>query len=135
MSEEELLQAAGKLGEDAVRGLDEQRVARAVLERLATEPVAAPRRVGSTVRWLAGVAAVAAAILLMVKSPTTPPSSPSSLSSPSVLHELDDLSASELQLLLESMPASAVAPAHPDPSSLDQLDTKSLERLLRSLEG
>ncbi|HTL06569.1 MAG TPA: hypothetical protein VL241_12540 [Gemmatimonadales bacterium] len=134
MTEEELLQSAAKLGEDAVSGLDEQRVARTVLERLASEPVAAPRRVGSTVRWLAGVAAVAAAVLLMVKPPTTP-TSPSPLSPPSVLHELDDLSASELQLLLESMPASAAAPAHPDPGSLDELDTKNLERLLRSLEG
>jgi len=134
MTEEELLQSAAKLGEDAVSGLDEQRVARAVLERLASEPVATPRRVGSTVRWLAGVAAVAAAVLLLVKPPTPPPgaASPASLS---VLHELDDLSASELQLLLESMPASAAAPAHPDPAPLDELDTKSLERLLRSLEG
>ena len=95
MTEAELLQTAARLGESAVRDLDHERVARIVLERLASEPV---RRVRP-------------------------------------LHELDDLTASELEVLLETLPPSADAAAHPDPASLDELDAQSLERLLRSLEG
>ena len=136
MTEDQLLQAAAKLGEDAVRTLNGQRVARVVLERLATEPSEPARRIRPiVVRWFLGVAAAAAAILLFMRLPSTA----SLLSSPSspvtVLHELDDLTASELQLLLESLPPAADAAAHPEGASFDELDAKSLERLLRSLEG
>jgi len=135
MTEEQLLQAAARLGEDAVRELDGERVARMVLERLASEPEVPvrPNR-PRVVRWSLGVAAVAAAILLFMRLPALP-TSRTSPSSPSVLHELDDLTVSELQVLLETLPPAADAATHPDPASFDQLDAKSLARLLRSLEG
>jgi len=136
MTEEELRHAAARLGEAAVRDLDGERVARIVLERLATEPMLPVRRIRPlVVRWSLAAAALAAALLLFMQLPTaptapTPPSSPTT-----VLHELDGLTVSELQVLLETLPPAADAAAHPEPASFDELDAKSLERLLRSLEG
>lgn len=133
MTEAELLQTAARLGESAVRDLDHERVARIVLERLASEPVRRVRPLA--LRVFVGVAAVAAALLLFVRLPPAP-TAPSLPAVPvTMLHELDDLTASELEVLLETLPPSADAAAHPDPASLDELDAQSLERLLRSLEG
>ena len=138
MTEEELIQTAARLGTEAVRQLDEERISQRVLARLKTEPAEAvtPIRRG----WgygLAGLAAAAAVVLVLRSSAPTSASSAISAAAPSasVLHELDDLSVSELEAVLESLPATAGATAHPEPASLENLDAKSLERLLRSLEG
>jgi len=40
-----------------------------------------------------------------------------------------------LEFASSARPDAAAAAAHPDPASFDELDAKSLERLLRSLEG
>ena len=52
----------------------------------------------------------------------------------SVLQELDGLGVTELEQLLQTMPAtSSTLPQ--DPVPLYELDTLSLKRLLRTLEG
>jgi hypothetical protein len=139
MTEEELLRTAAKLGDSVARALDEQQLARRVLARLASEPsetllLRRPRR-----RWLLGLAA-AAAILLVLRLAIQPavnsPAGPAdAATTQTVLHELDDLSTAELEVLLETLPPAAGAAVHPDPGSFDELDAKALERLLRSLEG
>lgn len=132
MTEEQLIQLATSVGNDTIRELDSERIARVVLERLATEPVG---RVGRSraiaIRVSLGVAA-AAAILLFMQSPAPPTPAKEPVT---VLHELDDLTVSELEVLLETLPPAAGDAAHPDPASVEELDAKSLERLLRSLEG
>ncbi|HEV8612881.1 MAG TPA: hypothetical protein VGQ73_05170 [Gemmatimonadales bacterium] len=135
MTEAQLLQTASQLGTEVVAELDEHRIAEAVLTRLASEPVQAVKPVRSIARRIVIGLAVAAALLLVVRLTVRPPDRPTAGSSLSVLHELDDLNSAELEALLESLPPAATAAAHPDPASLDQLDPKDLERLLRSLEG
>jgi len=133
MTEEQLIQLATSVGNDTIRELDSERIARVVLERLATEPVG---RVGRSraiaIRVSLGVAAAAAAILLFMQSPAPPTPAKEPVT---VLHELDDLTVSELEVLLETLPPAAGDAAHPDPASVEELDAQSLERLLRSLEG
>jgi hypothetical protein len=140
MTEDELSRTAATLGDRVVQSLDEQRLARAVLARLAEEPSdtgpATPRvRRG----WLLGLAAAAAMLLVARLTLTRSAGSIAGPEAPvptlTVLHELDDLSAAELEVLLETLPPPAGAAVHPDPASFDDLDAKGLERLLRSLEG
>jgi len=138
MTEEELVQTAARLGAKEANALAGERIAQAVLARLAAEPVrpATPVLVLAR-RWAIGLAAAASVLLvlrLIVGTPS-PRSVPSPLSSLSVLHELDGLNAAELEGLLETLPPSAAAPAHPEPAAYHDLDPKNLERLLHSLEG
>ena len=140
MTEDELARTAARLGDRVVQSLDEQRLARAVLARLAEEPSDSSPTTPRLRRGLLVALAAAAAILLVVRLTVTSPSAPatgpeSAGPSLTVLHELDDLSAAELEVLLETLPPPAGAAVHPDPASFDDLDAKGLERLLRSLEG
>lgn len=133
MTEQELEQTAARLGADQAKAVDPDRIARQVLARLAAEPAVVPPIRPPIVRWLVGLAA-AAALALVVRAIT--PSSLSSPSSLSVLHELDDLGTSELEAILESIPATAEAiPPFPETDPRNDLDSTSLARLLRSLEG
>jgi hypothetical protein len=135
MTEAELLKTAERLGNDAVRGLDAERVSQRVLARLATEPIVAVTPIRRS--WVYGLAGLAAAAILVFALRVVPggPTSPTTPTPLTVLHELDDLNVSELQAVLESLPVEAGAPTHPEPASLNDLDSQSLERLLRSLEG
>jgi hypothetical protein len=139
MTEEQLEQLAARLGSDAVGNLDSERLAQAVFARLAAQPapVLPLRRVR---RGLLVALAAAAALLLVSRLTLQQAPAPAELpgsggTALSVLHELDDLSVSELEILLETLPPLAAEAAHPDPAPIDEMDTKSLERLLRSLEG
>ena len=133
-SEWAMVQVAAGLGRGVARRLGSARIADTVARRLASEPP--PRRtlVGRTARLLAAGMAAAAAIAVFGSTRLDPPL----LDSPatqSVLHELDELNPAELETLLESLPPEAGATAHPEPATVNELDTSSLERLLRSLEG
>ena len=141
MTEAELLRVAARLGHRAVKELDAEQLAVAVLARLRAEPVPAPPR-PAVVRarpWVL-VLAAAALVLLVLRltvgpgpgAPVPPAPWPGS---PSVLTELDDLSATELETLLESLLPAASSSTHPEGTSYDELDNRSLELLLRSLEG
>ena len=138
MTEEELLRVAARLGEHAVEHIDDAKLAKAVLARLATEPVIAARPLHRRL-WVLGLAT--AAMVLLVAKLSLPGAGKAAdaaeASSPTitVLHELDDLTVPELESVLESLPPPAAVTSHPESPSLDGLDSKSLEQLLRSLEG
>jgi hypothetical protein len=138
MTEEELLRVAARLGEHAVEHIDDAKLAKAVLARLATEPVIAARPLHRRL-WVLGLAT--AAMVLLVAKLSLPGAGKAAdaaeTSSPTitVLHELDDLTVPELESVLESLPPPAAVTSHPESPSLDGLDSKSLEQLLRSLEG
>jgi hypothetical protein len=135
--EEELNRIAAELGRRAVARVDEDRVVAAVLGRLASEPpepVVVPIR--SRVRLVLVSLAAAASIMLAVwLYPSTPTAPVAPTAFPSLLTELDGLEASELELLLETIPPPAKETRHQDGALLEDLDARALERLLRSLEG
>jgi hypothetical protein len=138
MTEEELLRVAAKLGDHAVEQIDETKLAKVVLARVATEPAMTAASLHRRY-WALGLAA-AATVLLVVKLslPGSGRSADSAeVTSPAVtvLHELDDLTVPELETVLESLPPPVSVTSHPESRSLDGLDAKSLEQLLRSLEG
>ncbi|HEV8598448.1 MAG TPA: hypothetical protein VGQ69_03740 [Gemmatimonadales bacterium] len=139
MTEDELVRTASRLGDQAVRDLDGGRLARTVLARLATEPVVSASTHFLRRSWLVGLAPAAALLLVLrLTLGGGPAATTSSVAAPatlSVLHELDELSAAELEVLLEILPPATDSAGHPDAASFDELDVKSLERLLRSLEG
>ena len=134
MTEEELLRAAARLGEDQAGQLDSGRISERVVARLASEPAAVHPIRRPAVRWLVGLAAAAGLVLLVrLAVMPSPTSSPPQLS---VLYELDGLGTVELEEILETIPVTAAAL---DPGSdavpWKDLDSTDLERLLRSLEG
>lgn len=133
-AEWDMIQMVSGLGSGVVAGLDSARVAQVVGRRLALERgnTAGWRR--NARRWLVGLAA-AAAVLLVGRLTVTRLIESTSTTSLTVLHELDELNAVELESLLESLPPATAVTGHPEPGSLDELDPTSLERLLRSLEG
>ncbi|HEV8358242.1 MAG TPA: hypothetical protein VGQ17_15930 [Gemmatimonadales bacterium] len=144
-AEWELVLAAERLGARSAGGVDTARIAAAVRYRLRQAPLtpaAQPfRRVG---RWFAGLATAAVVILalrLAVPNPERPVTGPApaaaagSLGEESLLTELDRLTSSELEAVLDGFEAPAEALPHVDGAALDQLKPQELERVLRSLGG
>ncbi len=133
MTPEELERLAAGLGREAGEGVDSERVATRVLARLEEQKVVLLASRRRLVRWIGGVAA-AALLLLAVGLALAPAAGPDRAGTETVLHELDQLDAEQLEELLEIMPVTASA-LPPESSPLSELDTIKLERLLRSLEG
>lgn len=134
-SELALLSAARRLGEGRVPPIHVERVAQLVSRRLA-EPVVRPlgRR---SVLWIAGLASAASVVLVLARPrpPVTSSDGPVIASAPpSVLHELDDLSASELEEVLQTLPTSTEAMPHGEVVPLGDLSAGDLEQVLRSME-
>jgi hypothetical protein len=124
--------AAPGLGRGVADGLDAERIAAGVRRKLAeTAPI--PRRVSRPVWWFVGLAAAAALLLLSIPG-IQPAPSPAAAPSVTVLHELDGLTAAELETVLDAMPPAAGAASHVDLLPLDDLDTGALERVLQSME-
>ena len=133
MNETELERLAASLGARAARRLDPEQIADRVIARLDEPRVIAFRR-APLVRWLGGLAAAAMVVVAvsLALRPATPVADQGGVSS--VLQELDGLGVDQLEQLLQAMPAtSAVIPQESMP--LQELDTLSLKRLLRTLEG
>jgi hypothetical protein len=135
----ELVRAGASLGAVAGPGVDTGRVAQAVLRRLREAPIPQPipgiRRVG---RWALGVAAAAAIVftVLLARPHRTAPAT--ALTAPvagSMLEELDELTAPELESVLESFSPAVEALPHLERSPIGDLKPQELERVLRSLEG
>lgn len=134
MNETEMERLAAGLGERAARTLDPERIAERVIARLNEPRVIAFRR-APLVRWLGGLAAAAMVVVAvgLALRPATRVSGQSASRS-TVLQELDGLGVDQLEQLLQAMPAtSSVVPQESVP--LRELDTLSLKRLLRTLEG
>ena len=134
MNETELERLAATLGERAARTLDPEQVAERVIARLDEPRVIAFRR-APLVRWIGGLAAAAmimVALGLALRLATRV--SDQTAFQSTVLQELDGLDVDQLEQLLQVMPAtSSVIPQESVP--LQELDTLSLKRLLRTLEG
>ena len=144
-AEWELVLAAERLGASAAAGMDTARIAAAVRHRLRNAPVTgvpqAFRRAG---RWLTGLAAAAAVILavrLATPHPERPVTDPSAaaatggLGEASLLPELDRLTSTELEAVLDAFEPAVEALPHVDGAALNELEPQELERVLRSLGG
>ena len=134
MNENELEQLAARLGERAAKTLDAEKLAERVLARL-DEPENLAVRRAPVIRWIGGLAAAAMVIVALglALRPGNPGTSRVTVRS-SVLQELDGLGEDQLEQLLQTMPStSSTLPQNAVP--LRELDTLSLKRLLRTLEG
>ena len=125
-----LVTAALRLGRAETAGIDPERVASAVIERLDREPAQPVRRWGRRAGWLA--AGAAAVLALAVLIPGREPDSPPGVTT--VLHELDDLTPAELEALLETSPPAADEALHVEVAPLGELSVPDLERMLRDME-
>ena len=138
MNDTELEQLARTLGNRAVDSLDPERIAEATRRRLAAEPAPGPV-IWRRPRYWATVLAAAAAVLLVLRltlpGPTTQPSTAEGAPAVPFLTELDALSPAELEFVLETLPPATESTVHPEAAVYEELDIKSLELLLRSLEG
>jgi hypothetical protein len=134
-----LVLAAQGLGADVAAGLDTGRLAEKVARRIEDAgPVLTRPGLRLARRWLIGLAAAAA--LVLVIRPWSPGHSPvmnlrERAAAVSVLNELDDLTPSELESVLEALPSAADALPHVESAPFSDLEPKDLERMLRSLEG
>jgi len=124
-----LVSAALGLGRPESAGIALERVAGAVIQRLAREPTQPARQWGGWV-LAAGAAAVLALVVLI---PGREPASPPGLTS-TVLHELDDLTPAELEAVLETIPPAADEALHVEAAPLGELSVPDLERMLRDME-
>lgn len=134
MNETELERLAARLGERPARALHPDKIAEQVMARLDELRVIAFSR-APLLRWIGGLAA-AAMILVALGLALRPGGRPvdQSAMSGTVLPELDGLGVPELEQLLQTMPVTeASLPEETVP--LQELDTLSLKRLLRALEG
>jgi hypothetical protein len=135
MNDEDLERLAARLGTDVVAGLDLERVAGRVRARLEeSEREVAVRRRRIVRRVMAMAAVLTVAILGRLAFDSRRDWEGGRARQGTVLYELDQLDADQLERLLETMPVTAVT-VPPDPVPLQDLDTTRLERLLRSLEG
>lgn len=127
-----LVSAARRLGRAQSAGIVPDRVAAAVIERLARAPAEPTRQWPRRAGWVvaAGVAAVLALAVLMT---TRDPASPPGLTI-TVLHELDDLTPAELEAVLETIPPAADEPLYVEAAPLGELSVPDLERMLRDME-
>ena len=134
MNDTELERLAAGLGHRAAATLDSGKIAERVIARLDESRVIVSYR-ASAVRWLGGLAAAAMVVIalgLALKS--NRPAANESVMHSSVLQELDGLTPDQLEQVLLSMPATA-STLPQESAPLQELDTLSLKRLLRTLEG
>ncbi len=133
----EVIRAAWVLGRGAASHIDSNRLAAEVARRLTEAPRRSGRFPMRPPRWALALAA-AAAIILAVRitgpHPATRTAAPGPVGA-SILHELDELTASELESILDAIPHAAGSETPVESAPFGDLDTKDLERLLRSLEG
>jgi hypothetical protein len=126
-----LIARAAVLGEGL--GLDVERVADAVVRRLAAQPAPTLSRRGA---WVLGLAAAAAIVIVLFEAGPRRAPEVAPAAAPTVLSELDDLTHDELLTVLDALdPPPADGGAIPEASRLEGLSPGELERVLRSLEG
>lgn len=134
-----LVQAGAALGA-RLRQPDSERIAAAVLERLAREPVAEGGRAGRVgpgrrpgVWWAGGL--VAAALMLAVALALWPSRPADPGRQLVVLSELEDLSAGELEGLLGELPSADQVTMPSGALGMSDLTAAELERVLAAWEG
>jgi hypothetical protein len=112
--------------------IDPERMAEAVLARLAAQP---SRRLSPWVRGVVGLAAAAAIVIVALRAGPGNPAVPEALPPVTVLSELDDLTHDELLTVLDVLDPLPDETAFPDAAPLGDLTPSELERVLRSMEG
>lgn len=117
-------------------GLDVDRIAGRVLQRLAIEPAATSR----SARWWYGGAGVAAAALLLVLALRRSPGDATAVidlapAGAIPVMGLDSLNEEQLRMVLESLDEPLETLTNPLMPSMLDLDDQQLERVIRSLEG
>jgi hypothetical protein len=111
--------------------VDTERMAEAVLARLAAQP--ARRR---SFGWVVGLAAAAAIVIFSLQARLGQPTAPAAaVPAATVLSELDDLTHDELLTVLDALDPLPDDAAVPVATPLGDLTPGELERVLRSLEG
>ncbi len=132
----ELVQAASALGRAAASRIDPNRVAARVLHRLTEAPRRSSGFAVRPARWALALAAAAAIVLAFrIAGSHSPVRVAPSPARPGILHELDELTASELEAIFDAIPPAAANETHVESAPFGELDTNDLERVLRSLEG
>ncbi|MGH7561279.1 MAG: hypothetical protein ACRENB_09685 [Gemmatimonadales bacterium] len=130
-----LVRGAIDLGRsDAV---DVERVAGAVLRRMNQSPPAPVTVIRRRALWLAALPVAAALALVVGRNAVGPGpdrSVPGLAQPAAVLTELDDLSSTELQTVLDALDPT-VNTVGAESGRLGDLNAQELERILRSLEG
>lgn len=129
------VQGAIAHGAAALSRFDHEAVAHRVAlgwSTIAGRVPARPRRV--VVRWAVGLAAAAALLLVVGSSELTVTAVPS-LNTAALLPELRDLTETELETVLQEIPAGTTSLSLPLGAGMSDLDEAELERVLRSLEG
>jgi len=134
MNDTELERLAARLGNRAADALDAGSIAEQVIARLEESRVVVSSR-ATVIRWLGGLAAAAMVIVALglALKPDGGAANQSAMHS-SVLQELDGLSVDQLEQLLQTMPTTS-STLQQESVPLQELDTLSLKRLLRTLEG
>ena len=112
--------------------VDAERMADAVMARLAARPARLP---SPWSRWVIGLAAAAAIVILALQAGLGKPTAPAAVPPATVLSELDDLTHEELLTVLEVLDPLPDDAAVPEAASLGDLTPGELERVLRSMEG
>jgi hypothetical protein len=135
-AEWEIVRATARLGADVGLALDPAGVATGVLERLRRVP-AEPRRRRWVHRVAVPIAAAATLALAVWFGELRAPESGAAENLVAVLHELDDLTADELEYLFAEVDAARgdLSPPVDAPGTLGDLSDAELEALLRMMEG
>ena len=122
-------------GGDATPEIDLDAVARRVQLRLTNQrPVSSPA-VRPVRRWVIGLAAAAALAVAVGASALSPRSTTSTPQVVSILPELGDLEADELEALFDVIPVANRIALPPLGAGLSDLSDNELERLLAAMEG
>lgn len=135
-AEWQLVRATARVGADLGLAIDPTRVAIAVQERLRRAPAAPSRH-----RWVHRVALPVAAAATLVLAVWFGGAKTPELAGPetlvAVLHELDDLTADELEYLFAEVGGAETDQVPPvdAPGTLGDLSDAELEALLRLMEG
>jgi len=129
-----LVRAARTLGHDRAERVDTARIAATVTRRLEA-PVTSPGVLSRHARWALGVAAAAVLALAVFSARGgTPSAATPSDARIAVLHELDGLTAAELEVVLETIPPAANEAIHVESAAIGDLSASDLERMLQSME-
>jgi hypothetical protein len=128
---EDLKRLARELGRGAAGTLDPERISGRVLTRLRSE--SRVRVVSLVLRWGVGLAAAAALAIAVVSRPGSEDPAPAVAALVSI-PELDDLTAAELEAVLETIPLPVDSSVHVEAAPMDELNAQELLRVLRTLE-
>lgn len=130
-----LVRTARTMGRAPAERIPTAQTAATVARRLEAAPAILPGVRSSRARWVLGLAAAAAiTVAVLFSRGKTPHGAVPSDGGIAVLHELDGLTAAELEVVLETIPPAANEAVHVESAAIDDLSASDLERMLHSME-